>query len=40
MTFEPGADTSGFILPSVVGPTEEKEEMASSTVVDPTAMTF
>src|SRR3989442_542168 len=40
MTLDPGAAISGFILPSLVGPTEEKLEMASSMVVDPTPITF
>jgi len=40
MTADPGAEISGFILPSVVGPTEEKEEMASTLVVEPTPITF
>jgi len=40
MTAEPGAEISGFILPSSVGPTEEKLEMASVFMVEPTPMTF
>lgn len=30
---------SGFILPSMVGPTDEKEERASTIVVEPTPRT-
>ena len=40
MTLDPGAEMSGFILPSVVGPTELKPDKASSTVVEPTPMTL
>lgn len=40
MTSDPGAEISGFNLPSVVGPTEEKDDKLSSDVVEPTPITF
>lgn len=36
---DPGAEISGFILPSTVGPTEENVERASISVVEPTPIT-
>ena len=38
-TLDPGAETSGFTAPARVGPRLEKEEITSSTVVDPTPIT-